>query len=49
MIVIHTRAMFDLPERGARTGEQPWARLPAEGNADHWGPTANYIEAHIDI
>ena len=48
MIVDRTRAMFDLLERGARTGEQPWARLHAEGHAEHWGPTADYIEAHLD-
>lgn len=45
-IAAHTRGMYDLPERGARTGEQPWARLHAEGHADHWGPAADYIDAH---
>jgi hypothetical protein len=39
----HTRAMYDLLCRGAETGEQPWARLHAEGHADHWGPAADYI------
>ena len=48
MLVDRTRSMFDLLERGARTGEQPWARLHAEGHADHWGPTADYIEANLD-
>ncbi len=47
MIVNRTRAMFDLLEEGARTGRQPWATLHAEGHADHWGPTADYIERHL--
>jgi Ser/Thr protein kinase RdoA (MazF antagonist) len=47
MIVDRTRAMFDLLKNGARTGQQPWARLHAEGHADHWGPTADYIERHL--
>ncbi len=47
MIVDRTRAMFDLLEHGARIGQQPWARLHAEGHADHWGPTADYIERHL--
>jgi hypothetical protein len=47
MLLDRTRAMFDLLEHGARTGQQPWARLHAEGHADHWGPTADYIERHL--
>jgi hypothetical protein len=46
MIAAHTRGMFDLLERGSRTGEQPWSRLHAEGHAEHWGPAADYIESH---
>lgn len=49
MIVDRTRAMFNLLEHGARTGEQPWAALYADGHADHWGPTADYIEHHIAV
>jgi hypothetical protein len=45
----HTRAMHDLLVDGARTGRQPWARLHAEGHADHWGPAADYVEAHHDF
>jgi Ser/Thr protein kinase RdoA (MazF antagonist) len=45
----HTRAMHDLLVDGARTGRQPWARLHAEGHADHWGPAADYIEAHHEV
>lgn len=47
LIVAHTRAMSDLLEDGARTGRQPWARLHAEGHADHWGPAAEYIERNL--
>lgn len=49
MIAAHTRGMYDLLERGARTGEQPWSRLHAEGHANHWGPAADYIESHHAI
>jgi Ser/Thr protein kinase RdoA (MazF antagonist) len=45
----HTRAMYDLLCDGARTGTQPWARLHAEGHADHWGPAAGYIERHRPV
>ena len=38
--------MFEILEEGARTGRQPWARLHAEGHADHWGPAAAYVERH---
>ncbi|TCC23327.1 aminoglycoside phosphotransferase family protein [Kribbella sindirgiensis] len=47
-IAAHTRGMYDLLVRGHQTGEQPWARLYDEGHAEHWGPTAEYIEAHHD-
>jgi hypothetical protein len=43
-----TRGMFDLLTRSARTGAQPWARLYAEGHADHWGAAADYIERNRD-
>lgn len=44
----HTRGMYDLLVDGAHTGRQPWARLHAEGHAQHWGPAADYIAAHVD-
>jgi Ser/Thr protein kinase RdoA (MazF antagonist) len=47
LIAAHTRAMFDLLSRGAETGEQPWARLYAEGHGDYWGPAADYIERNL--
>lgn len=46
-MVERTRAMFNLLEHGGRTGQQPWARLHAEGHAEHWGPTSDYIEHHL--
>ena len=49
LIVDRTRAMYDLLEAGARTGRQPWARLHAEGHADHWGPAAEDIERNLPI
>lgn len=49
LIAAHTRAMEHLLIRGHQTGEQPWSRLYDEGHADHWGPTAKYIETHHDI
>ncbi|MFD3683638.1 phosphotransferase [Nocardiopsis sp. NPDC058631] len=45
-ILHRVRGMYDLLEEGARTGVQPWARLHAEGHADHWGPAADYVERH---
>jgi Ser/Thr protein kinase RdoA (MazF antagonist) len=43
----HIRGMYDLLCDGARTGTQPWARLHAEGHADHWGPAADYTDTHL--
>jgi Ser/Thr protein kinase RdoA (MazF antagonist) len=48
LIAAHTRGMFDLLVDGARTGRQPWARLHAEGHAEHWGPAADYVADHAD-
>jgi Ser/Thr protein kinase RdoA (MazF antagonist) len=47
VIVERTRAMFQLLERGARTGEQPWARMYAEGHADHWRQSAAYVGDYL--
>lgn len=46
LMVRRARAMFELLVLSSKTGTQPWARLYAEGHADYWGPTADYIEAH---
>ncbi|TDU89929.1 phosphotransferase family enzyme [Kribbella voronezhensis] len=48
LIEAHTRGMYDLLRRGSETGQQPWARLYAEGHGDHWGPTADYLKTHHD-
>ena len=48
VLVRRTRAMYDLLARGSRTGEQPWARLWAEGHGDHWGAATGYVAAHAD-
>ncbi|HET6173135.1 MAG TPA: phosphotransferase [Gaiellales bacterium] len=47
LIEAHTRGMYDLLCHSALTGAQPWARLHAEGHADHWGPAADYIGARL--
>jgi thiamine kinase-like enzyme len=49
LMVRHTRGMFELLRTASLTGRQPWARLYAEGHGDHWGPAADYIEAHVEI
>jgi Ser/Thr protein kinase RdoA (MazF antagonist) len=50
LTVARTRAMFELGERAAVTGEQPWARLHAEGHGSrHWRQAADYVERHLEI
>jgi Ser/Thr protein kinase RdoA (MazF antagonist) len=46
LIVAHTRGMYDLLRTAT---DDPWARLFAEGHADHWGPAADYVERHLDV
>jgi Ser/Thr protein kinase RdoA (MazF antagonist) len=48
LVGAHTRAMFELLRTASLTGDQPWARLYAEGHGDYWGPAADYIEEHVD-
>ena len=43
------RASSDLLTDGARTGQQPWARLYAEGHDRYWGPVSNYIGRHASV
>lgn len=47
LIGAHTRGMYDLLHSSSLTGEQPWARLYAEGHGEHWGPAADYIDGHL--
>ncbi len=42
-----TRAMYELLTSASETGDQPWARLHADGHAEHWGPAADYIERNM--
>jgi len=48
LIAGHTRGMYELLERGSRTGEQPWSRLWSEGHGEYWGAAASYIEEHLE-
>lgn len=49
LIEAHTRGMYHLLVDGGRTGRQPWARLFADGHAQHWGSSADYIADHADM
>jgi len=48
LIAAHTAGMYDLLHSASLTGQQPWARLYAEGHGGHWGPAADYIESHLE-
>jgi Ser/Thr protein kinase RdoA (MazF antagonist) len=43
----HMRGMFELLRRSSLTGDQPWARLYAEGHGDYWGLAADYADRHL--
>jgi hypothetical protein len=49
LIGAHTQAMFDLLRNSSLTGEQPWARLYAEGHGDAWRSSADYIDRNLGI
>ena len=49
MLADRTDAMYVLLQRGSITGQQPWARLYAEGHADYWKSAADYIHRHRDL
>ncbi len=48
LLAPRTRSMYELLRSGAETGQQPWARLYAEGHGDHWGRATSYIEEHTE-
>ncbi len=48
LIGAHSRGMFDLLRKSSLTGEQPWARLHAEGHGDYWRSAADYADQHVD-
>jgi Ser/Thr protein kinase RdoA (MazF antagonist) len=47
ILVDRTRAMYQLLIDGARSKQQPWARLHAEGHTRHWEGAAVYIEQNL--
>jgi len=50
LMVARTRAMYELGARAAITGEQPWARIHAEGEGSrHWREAAEYVERYVEI
>jgi hypothetical protein len=48
LIAAHTAGMFQLLCDGARTGQQPWARLHSQGHAAYWGASADYIGRNLE-
>jgi hypothetical protein len=46
LLGVRTRAMHELLRNAATTGEQPWARLYAQGHGEYWGQSASYVETH---
>ncbi|MBB5065931.1 phosphotransferase enzyme family protein [Granulicella mallensis] len=49
LMATRARAGSDLLVQGARTGQQPWVRLYAEGHDKYWGPVSNYIDRSASI
>jgi Ser/Thr protein kinase RdoA (MazF antagonist) len=49
LIAAHTHGMYDLLHSASLTGQQPWARLYAEGHGKHWGPAADYVQTHLEL
>ena len=47
LMVKRARAMYELLAAGNATGQQPWARLYAEGHGKYWKNTADSIELHL--
>jgi thiamine kinase-like enzyme len=46
MLTARTRSMYDLLDRGHRSGQQPWARLHAEGHWRPWLQASEFVERH---
>jgi hypothetical protein len=49
LLAPRTWSMHTLLEAGHRSGEQPWARLWAEGHGTVWRSHAEWIEEHDDV
>jgi Ser/Thr protein kinase RdoA (MazF antagonist) len=48
LLVERTRAMYQLLLNSSSSGQQPWARLYAEGHGEHWKQAATYIEKNLN-
>jgi len=48
LLVRRIRSMYDLLERGHRSGEQPWSRLWDEGHGEAWAADVTFTETHLD-
>jgi hypothetical protein len=48
LLVERTRAMYQLLLNGSSSGQQPWARLYAEGHGEHWKQATTYIEKNLN-
>ncbi len=46
LMVTRSRAEHDMIVRGAAQGQQPWAKLHAEGHHRYWGSVAECIEGN---
>jgi hypothetical protein len=48
LLVERTKAMYQLLLHASSSGQQPWARLYAEGHGEHWKQVATYIEKNLN-
>jgi Ser/Thr protein kinase RdoA (MazF antagonist) len=48
LLVERTRAMYQLLLNSSSSGQQPWARLYADGHGKHWKQAATYIEKNLN-
>jgi Ser/Thr protein kinase RdoA (MazF antagonist) len=48
LLVERTRAMYQLLLNSSASGQQPWARLYADGHGKHWKQAATYIEKNLN-
>ena len=49
LLTDRTAAMYQLLLHGSATGQQPWARLYADGHGTHWKQAADYIRDHQNV
>jgi Ser/Thr protein kinase RdoA (MazF antagonist) len=48
VLLERTRAMYQLLLNASSPGQQPWARLYADGHGEHWKQAATYIEKNLN-